>query len=292
MTIGTFDGVHRGHQALLSRLSERARAMGLPSVVVVFEPQPAEYLYPDRAPPRLTTLREKLNVFQEMGIDHVCCLRFNSQLASLSFTEFAEQKLFQGWNARHIIVGRDFRFGRNREGGVEELALLAKARAATTEVFEDFTLDGERVSSTRIRAAEAAGDLILAEHLLGRPASLEGRVVRGHGRGATWGFPTANIALSRKNTALRGVFCVWVQGVGDTQLPGVANLGMRPTVDGKRLVLEVHLLHPAGNLYGKRLNIAFVHKLRDEMKFDTIDDLIARIRADALAARAWFAGLN
>ena len=281
-TIGNFDGVHRGHQAILERLRERASELGLPSCVVIFEPQPREYFAPDQAPARLTRLREKLQLLSEQGVDLVLCLAFNRRLRELSAAEFVHATLVDGLGVRHLEVGDDFRFGCDRAG---DFNFLLKAGAA-----EGFTIEveGERVSSTRLRQVLADGDLDLAQKLLGRPFSITGRVMHGQALGRQLGAPTANIQLKRKNTPLSGVFMVSTEVDGLTQ-PAVANIGMRPSVksDGQPH-LEVHLLNYQGDLYGRLLRVTFHRKLRDEQRFASLEALKTAIEADIAAAREYW----
>lgn len=288
VTIGNFDGVHLGHQALLTQLRRQAQRLNLPSVVILFEPQPGEYLHPETAPARLSTLREKLARVKELGIDYVYCLRFNQSLAIMTADDFARTYFFTRLNMRYLLVGKDFRFGYKRQGDIHLLRQMAEEQGCTVETIQDFTAEGARVSSTRIRHVLAEADLDGAALLLGRAYSLCGRVSRGEGRGRQWGIPTANLSGRRANLPLQGVFCVRVQRQNGQWLDGVANLGRRPTVDGNKVVLEVHLFDFDGNLYGEFLQVFFVHKLRDEKKFSSIGELIAQIQDDIDAAKAAF----
>ncbi|KTC95770.1 bifunctional riboflavin kinase/FAD synthetase [Legionella erythra] len=288
VTIGNFDGVHLGHQALLTQLRRQAQRLNLPSVVILFEPQPGEYLHPQTAPARLSTLREKLARVKELGIDYVYCLRFNQSLATLTAEDFARTYFFTQLSMRYLLVGEDFRFGYKRQGDIHLLRQMAEEQDCTVETIQDFTAEGARVSSTRIRHLLAKADLHGASRLLGRTYSLCGRVSRGEGRGRQWGIPTANLSGRRANLPLQGVFCVRVQRQNGQLLEGVANLGRRPTVDGSKVVLEVHLFNFNGNLYGEFLQVFFLHKLRDEKKFSSIGELIAQIQNDIDAAKAAF----
>lgn len=241
-TIGNFDGVHLGHQHLIKELREKADAMGLPLVLVLFEPQPKEYFQKKQAPARLYTLREKLQPIAACGVDYVYCIKFNTALAQTTAQDFILSYLFDILKVKYLLVGEDFRFGKNREGTVALIQQLS-AQKGTCEVhtYPEFCLLDERISSTRIRAALQQGDLLLAKHLLGRPYGMCGRVIKGDGRGRQWGIPTANIGLHREALALSGVFVVQVKW-NNRVAYGVANLGNRPTVDGTKNVLEVHLL--------------------------------------------------
>ncbi|TCD18366.1 bifunctional riboflavin kinase/FAD synthetase [Pseudomonas sp. IC_126] len=287
-TIGNFDGVHRGHQAILARLRERAAEFGLPSCVVIFEPQPREYFSPDKAPARLTRLREKLQLLAEQGIDRVLCLAFNRRLREMSAAEFVHATLVEGLDVQHLEVGDDFRFGCDRAGDFNFLLKAGAAEGFSVEAATTIEVEGERVSSTRLRQVLADGDLALAERLLGRPFSLAGRVMHGQALGRQLGAPTANVQLKRKSTPLSGVFMVST-GVDDVLQPAVANIGMRPSVesDGKPH-LEVHLLNYQGDLYGRQLRVTFHRKLRDEQRFASLEALRTAIEADIAAAREYW----
>ncbi len=285
-TIGNFDGVHRGHQAVIAQLREQADALGCSATVITFEPLPHEYFLGDQAPGRLTPLREKLVLFDRLGIDQLLCLPFNASLANLSAEDFIQQVLVDGLHIRRLVVGDDFRFGKGRSG---DFALLQRAgRAQGFEVVDTRTHvcdEGERISSTRIRKALAQGDFALAEQLLGRPFTMSGRVIHGDKRGRTIGFPTANIRANHPVSPLRGVFAVHVEGLGN----GVANVGTRPTFDGKHYLAEIHLLDFTGDLYGQRITVQWQKKLRDERKFENFQALVAQIEKDIAAARQYFA---
>ncbi len=288
-TIGNFDGVHLGHQAVLGQLAEKAEQLGLPTTVVTFEPHPQEWFFPDRAPPRLTRLREKLTALRRYSVDRVLVLRFDARLAAMEAAAFVERILVGGLGVRHVVVGDDFRFGRNRAGDFAFLRAMGARHGFDVVAMHSFRIDGERVSSTRIREALAAGDMDTAEKLLGRPYRMCGRVAHGDRRGRDIGFPTANLHLHRRASPVLGVFAVEVFGVPGEPVPGVANVGVRPTVDGTRALLEVHLLDFAGDIYGRYVQVDFLHKLRDERRFASFDALRAQIRRDVEAARAWFA---
>lgn len=286
--IGNFDGIHRGHQALLTALREKSIEEDRPSWVILFEPQPAEYFYPESAPARLTSLREKLAFIARFQIDTVVCLRFNTLLAKMDAQDFADHYLFGSWNVQSLLIGRDFRFGAARKGNGALLQQMAASRNATVQIFDDVWIQGARVSSTRVRAALACADFSCVERLLGRTYSLSGRVVRGAGLGRQWGIPTANIRIGRRRAALQGVFCVSVLRASGERLSGVANLGYRPSVDGLRMSLEVHLLGCNVDVYAERLQVFFLHKLRDEIKFDSLDVLFGQIEKDIQAALLFF----
>ena len=289
-TIGNFDGVHRGHQAILKRLRERASELNLPSCVVVFEPQPREFFAPDSAPVRLARLRDKAELLVAAGVDIVLCLAFNRRLRELSAAQFVDQVLIKGLAVRHLEIGDDFRFGCDRAGDFEFLQRSALEHGFTLEAASTIELGGARVSSTAVRQALAEADFALAERLLGRPFTIAGRVLHGQKLGRQLGTPTANIQLKRRRPPLHGVYLVSAKLDGK-RVPGVANIGMRPSVTGDgRAHLEVHLLDYAGDLYGRRLTVEFHHKLRDEQRFASLDALKTAINADITAARAYWLG--
>ncbi len=288
VTIGNFDGVHLGHQAVLGRLAEKADELGLPTTVLCFEPQPMEYFRPEQAPARLTRFREKLLALKRFSVDEVVCLAFNRQLAEMSPQDFIQRVLVDGLRVKYLVVGDDFRFGKDRVG---DFALLQQAglKAGFQVVnMHTFAVQESRVSSTRIREALAEGDMQSAEQCLGRPYRMLGRVAHGDKRGRTIGFPTANIFLHRKKSPVQGVFAVEVFGLNREPVQGVANVGTRPTVDGTRALLEIHLFDFDEDIYGRYIAVDFLHKLRAEKKFDSFDALKAQILQDAEAARAWF----
>jgi riboflavin kinase/FMN adenylyltransferase len=291
LAIGNFDGLHLGHRALLARLTAKARELGLPSAVMTFEPHPRELFSPDQAPVRLTSLREKLGLIEACGVDRVYVCHFNLKLAALGADEFIERLLVQGLAVRHIIIGDDFRFGRGRGGDFATLQQAGSAHGFGVEAMHTIDLDGERVSSSAVREALAAGDLEHAARLLGRPYNIAGRVVQGNQIGRAIGFPTANIQLKRKRVPLSGVFAVEVSGLDKRPLPGAASLGVRPTLgEGLRPVLEVHLLDFDRDIYGRHATVHFLHKLRDEAKFDSLSALAAQIGQDVAATRTYFSG--
>jgi riboflavin kinase/FMN adenylyltransferase len=289
-TIGNFDGVHRGHQAILARLRERAVELGVPSCVVIFEPQPREYFAPDTAPARLARLRDKVALLAAEGVDRVLCLAFNQRLSKLSAAEFVDTILVDGLGVKHLEVGDDFRFGCDRVGDFEFLQQAGLSQGFTVEAAQTVELDGLRVSSTQVRQALANADFALAERLLGRPYRISGRVLHGQKLARQLGTPTANIQLKRRRVPLSGVYLVSVE-VDGKPWPGVANIGVRPTVSGDGSAhLEVHLLDYAGDLYGRRLTVEFHHKLREEQRFASLEALKSAIDADIAAARAhWHA---
>jgi len=287
LTIGNFDGVHRGHQAMLSRLSEAAEDLALASAVVTFEPHPREFFAPESAPARLSTLRDKLERFASDGVARVHVARFDASLAQLSAEEFIDQVLVRKLRVGWILVGDDFRFGRDRAG---DLALLRKKAADySVEAMTTVTIDGERASSSAVRSALAVGNLGHAANLLGRPYAMSGRVAHGDKLGRDLGFPTANVVLRRK-PALSGIFAVRVRGLGGEARAGVASLGVRPTVkQGARPLLEVFVFDFDEAIYGRRIAVEFLHKLRDEERYADLDQLTRQIRVDVAQARDYFA---
>jgi riboflavin kinase/FMN adenylyltransferase len=288
-TIGNFDGVHLGHQRVLGQLAERAAELHLPNVVVVFEPQPGEYFAADKAAPRLTRFREKLEALSRYSVDRVLCLPFNAGLAALSADDFIQQVLVDGLGLRYLVVGDDFRFGHGRDGDFARLQAAGEMHGFDVVNMHTFAVDGERVSSTRIRASLVDGDLDGAARLLGRSYRISGRVVHGDKRGRTIGFPTANIFLHRPVSPLHGVFMVEMFGLDREPWPGVANLGNRPTVDGARTLLEVHLLGLDEAIYGRHVHVDFLQRLRPEQRFPSFEDLKNQILADVVQARSLFA---
>ena len=291
LTIGNFDGVHLGHQALLRLLTDKARALGLPAVVLTFEPHPREFFAPQNAPPRLASLREKLLLLDAAGIDMTRIVRFNARFAALSAEQFIDRVLVESLQVRHLIIGDDFCFGAGRKGDFAMLKAAGERRGFVVEAMPTHSFNGERVSSSAVRDALAQGCLDRAARLLGRPYSIAGRVVHGEKIGRTIGFPTVNIQLKGRQPPLSGVFTVEVEGLAAAPVAGVASVGVRPTVDGSgRPTLEVHLFDWTADCYGAHLRVHFLRKQRDEEKYDSLDALSAQIALDACNARAWFAG--
>jgi len=286
LSIGNFDGVHRGHQAMLQRLVEAGEDLELPAAVLTFDPPPREFFAKQAAPPRLSSLRGKLEQFAARGVARVYVARFDARLAGLAPTDFIEQILVQKLGVRWVLVGHDFRFGRGRAG---DLGLLrAAARRFSVEAMPTVSVGEERVSSTAVREALARGELEHATQLLGRPYSITGRVAHGDKRGRNLGFPTANVPLRHK-AALSGVFAVRVHGLGDIARAGVASLGVRPTIRaGAKPLLEVFVFDFDEAVYGRRVTVEFLHKLRDEERYPDIDTLVRQMRVDADQAREYF----
>jgi riboflavin kinase/FMN adenylyltransferase len=286
-TIGNFDGLHRGHQEVLGQVARKAAELALPSAVISFEPHPQEFFRPDEAPARLSMLREKLEGMAALSVDRLLVLRFDQHLAGLSAEAFVERVLFSGLQVRYLVIGDDFCFGRQRAGNYRLLEEMGRRLGFSVAHTNSYEIDGERVSSTRVRSALAAGDLSLTERLLGRPYTVTGRVVHGDARGRTIGFPTANVPLRRSTSPVRGVFAVRLHGAAAHPLAGVANAGNRPTVDGgRRTLLEVHLFDFDGDLYRRRVAVELVSRLRDERRFASLEALRAQIEVDAQQARA------
>ncbi|MEQ1560213.1 MAG: bifunctional riboflavin kinase/FAD synthetase [Methyloglobulus sp.] len=290
LTIGNFDGVHLGHKAVIEKLAERGKTLGLPVVVMIFEPQPMEYFLRSNAPARLTRLREKINQLAKLPVDDLVIVRFNKQLADSDAEQFIEQALVNGLNVKHLVIGDDFRFGKDRRGGFAMLKDKGKACGFEVEDTGSLQVHGQRASSTLIRNALAAGDLQQAAAMLGYPYSVCGRVIHGNKRGRTIGYPTANISLSRKNAPISGVFAVTVTGVDDLAIEGVTNVGVRPTVDGSnKVVLEVHLFDFKKDIYGYHVTVHFKQRIRAERRFQTVDELKEQIENDVAEAKKIFA---
>ncbi len=288
VTIGNFDGVHRGHQHLLRRFVATAAERGLPAVVILLEPQPNEF-FPNRPTvARLTRLREKLPLLAECGVNYVLAIHFNQDFSKISAQAFVEQVLLQQLQARYVLLGDDFHFGYRRQGNFALVAQLGQKHGFEVDNINTVQHQGERVSSTAVRQALAAGELSLAEQLLGRPYGMYGRVAHGDKRGRIIGFPTANIYLHRKLTPITGVYCVKVYGLKDELIYGVANVGNRPTVDGTRTLLEVHLFNFDEEIYGHYLRVDFMHKLREEKRYNSFELLKQQILLDAENAKNYF----
>lgn len=283
--IGAFDGVHLGHRAVLARVRERAQASGLQSIAVSFEPLPREFFAHARKVPRLSSAREKIARFAAAGIDRMLLLRFNAALAAMSAQDFIERVLVGRLNAMEVWVGEGFRFGHARGGDLELLQRMGKRLGFSAQALEPVVFEGERVSSSAIREALAGGSFAVAAHWLGRPFAIGGHVARGQQLGRKLGYPTANVHLGRRTAPVEGIFAVRVAGVRAQPMPGVASLGVRPTINGREPLLEAHVFDFDGDLYGKRIEVEFVEKLRDEEKFPDLDAMVRQIDRDASAAR-------
>lgn len=288
VTIGNFDGVHRGHQVILGGLKEAGQRLGLPDTVMIFEPQPLEFFQGEQAPARLMNWRDKIDALAATGVERVLCVRFDEKFRGLTARQFVEKLLVQGLGCRHLVIGDDFRFGCDRGG---DFAMLQAAGAEFGFAVRNTTtveVAGERVSSTRIRAAIKAGDFALAETLLGRSYSVSGHVVHGDKIGRGLGVPTANIPPRRLHSPLSGIYTVTVEGVAAEKVYGVSSVGRRPTVNGKDERIETYLLDFNADIYGRRIRVTFHHKLREELKFDSLDSLKAAMEKDIADARSYF----
>jgi riboflavin kinase/FMN adenylyltransferase len=289
VTIGNFDGVHLGHQQLLAQTCRQAKRLGVSACVMTFEPHAFEFFAKDQVTvPRLTRLREKFVALAENGMDNVIVLPFNQELTSLSASDFVDRIIVNTLSPKHIVVGDDFRFGYKRQGDAQLLAEKGRAYGFGVETLPTVIFDAARISSTRIRQALAVGDHQLANALLGRPYAMLGRVVHGDKLGQKLGFPTANLYLHRRLTPVHGIYTVLMTGVADKPWPGVANVGTRPTVDGTKTLLEVHLLNFNQDIYGRHVQVIFCEKLRDEERYANLDLLQAQIAKDVISARNYF----
>jgi len=285
VTIGAFDGVHRAHRQLLITIGQRARLLNLASVVISFEPLPREYFLRDQLLPRLSSAREKFELIKACDIDHVVLLRFNARLASMSAEDFITRILIERLKMREIWVGEDFRFGQWRHGDFGLLKKMSASLGFHAETFAPFLMEGERISSSQIRERLACDDYVGAADLLGRPYSISGKVVRGEQLGRKLGYPTANLRLHRRKSPVEGIFAVRVHGVETQPMPGVASLGTRPTINGTEPLLEAHLFNFDKDIYGKSIEVEFVKKLRNEIKFENLDLMVKQIHRDAEQAR-------
>lgn len=290
LTIGNFDGLHLGHRAVIKKLINRGMELGLPVVIMIFEPQPLEYFLKNNAPSRLMSLREKVLAFTNLPVDHLLILPFNRHLANCDAERFISDILLKKLNIKHLVIGDDFHFGKARRGNFALLKDYGKSYGFTVEDTGCFQADDHRVSSTLIRDALNAGDLTAAECLLGHGYSICGRVAHGDKRGRILGFPTANIKMFRKNTPVNGVFAVTVTGIDNLEFQGVANVGTRPTIDGDtKVILETHLFNFNKEIYGRFVTVHFKHKIRDEMRFSSLDELKTQINKDVLETKKFFA---
>ena len=294
VTIGSFDGVHLGHQAIIRQVAAQAERLRLPAMAVIFEPQPNEFFAGVKAPARLMRFRDKVMALKTAGVRRVFCLRFNHHLSNSSAREFVDKILLEGLGVRHLVIGDDFRFGCDREGDYDLLSKIGAQSGFTVSSSETYCIDGERVSSTRVRQLLATGQFSLAAALLGRPYTISGKVARGQQIGRKLGFPTANLHLHRHRSPLEGVFAVTAALTNakksiTEKFPGVANIGVRPTLGGdNKPLLEVHLLDRDDDLYGAAIDIEFKHKLREEKHFENIEQLKSQIRLDLQTARDYF----
>jgi riboflavin kinase/FMN adenylyltransferase len=290
LTIGNFDGVHIGHQVMLARLRDAARAGGLVPCAMTFEPHPREFFAPDQAPTRLTSLREKLELLCGQGIETTYVMRFDYRFAQIGAEDFIERILVRGAGVRYLLIGDDFRFGARRSGDANVLKQHAARLGYVVEAMTSVVIEGERVSSTAIREALGVGNLARAARLLGRPYSISGRVVRGDGLGRKLGYPTANVQMKHNRPPLTGIFAVEVHGAAEAPLRGVASLGVRPTVKQHGApVLEAYIFDFDREIYGRHVRVDFFEKLRDEEKYQDLATLTRQIDRDAENARAYFA---
>ncbi len=288
VTLGNFDGVHIGHQALLAEVTATARRLNTTSLAMIFEPQPFEFFAREKVAPRLTRWREKFQLLSAYGVDAVLVIRFNAAFAAFTAEQFIQQILVDALAVKAIIVGDDFHFGRQRQGNFALLQQAGNKYDFRVMAMPTIQLNQQRVSSTVVRQALETGDQARVAQLLGRPYTMIGRVVYGDQRGRQLGFPTANIFLHRQATPVQGVYAVRMHGVQKKSLPGVANIGTRPTIDGTKTLLEVHLFDFNQEIYGQHVTVEFCAKLRDEKRFENIGLLKEQIARDALAARHYF----
>ena len=288
VTIGNFDGVHRGHQLVIEQLQRVARATGLPTVVIIFEPQPIEFFAPARAPKRLARFREKIAYLKAQQIDYLLCLHFDEGLAELSAEDFVQRILVDNLNTGHLVIGDDFHFGKNRVGNFDFLRQNCERFGFSVDETETLMHGGSRVSSTRVRECIRNDDFSGAAELLGRPYSLSGRIAHGKKLGRELGYPTINIKMGDKTLIVKGILAVQVKGIDNRPLQGVASIGTRPTINGVDTILEVYILDFNRDVYGYRVVVEFLHKIRNEEKFDSLEELSAHIAQDTEKAKAFF----
>ena len=286
LTLGNFDGVHLGHQQLINHLIEQGKKLNLPTVVMLFEPQPLEFFSKQNAPARLTSFKEKVQLIEKLGIDYIIAVPFTQTFANMSAANFIQNWLINQLQAKYIVIGDDFRFGHERKGDITLLQQYTHNNQFAVESMPTFVYDTLRVSSTAVREALFNSDFKLAHCLLGRHYAIQGKVVHGNALARQLGFPTANIHLNRSKPALQGVYLVKVRNCCDDQhYHGIANIGIRPTIQGKKAILEVNLFDFSGDIYGQYLDVTFVRKLRDEKKFDSLTDLQQQIAQDVCTAQ-------
>lgn len=286
LTLGNFDGVHLGHQQLINHLIKQSKKLNLPTVVMLFEPQPLEFFCKQNAPARLTSFKEKVELIKKLGIDYIIAVPFTQTFANMLAPDFIQDWLINKLQAKYIVIGDDFRFGRERKGDINLLQQYTHNNQFVVESMPTFVWNDLRISSTAVREALFNSDFKLAHCLLGRSYAIEGKVVHGNALARQLGFPTANIHLNRKKPALQGVYFVKVKNCCSNQhYHGIANIGIRPTIEGKKAILEVNLFDFSGDIYGQYLDVIFVHKLRDEKKFDSLTDLKQQIAQDVCTAK-------
>ncbi len=292
VTIGNFDGIHLGHQHVLEQLKSAAVERQLSSIVIIFEPQPIEYFAPDKAPKRLARFREKLDYLKSKQIDYLLCLKFDRALAELYAEDFVKSILINRLNTQHLVIGDDFRFGKNRSGNFQFLLDAGRKFGFSVQNTDTLLIDGARVSSTRIRDCIQSDDFNQAAKLLGRPYTLSGKIAHGKKLGRELGFPTINIKMGDKTLIVKGIFAVSVKGIDNRVLPGVASIGTRPTVNGVDTILEVFILDFDQDVYGYSVDVEFLHKIRNEEKFDSLEELGLHIEQDTIKARQYFEQLK
>jgi riboflavin kinase/FMN adenylyltransferase len=293
LTIGNFDGLHLGHRAVIKKLVERGTSLALPVVIMIFEPQPLEYFLGENAPSRLMCLREKVVQFSKLPIDYLLIVRFNKYFSNFDAEQFIDEVLIKKLNVKHLVIGDDFHFGKARRGNFAMLKEKGEIYGFKVEDTGSYHIDGLRISSTLIRDALLEGDLAKAERLLGHCYSVCGRVAHGDKRGRTIGYPTANIKMFRKNTPVDGVFAVTMTGIDGLEIKGVANVGTRPTIEGgSKVILETHLFDFDKEIYGRYVEVHFKQKIRDEKRFQSLDELKAQIVKDVIETKKFFADFN
>ena len=286
LTLGNFDGVHLGHQQLINHLIEQGKKLNLPTVVMLFEPQPLEFFSKQNAPARLTSFKEKVQLIEKLGIDYIIAVPFTQTFANMSANAFIQDWLINKLSAKYIVIGDDFQFGRDRKGDINLLQQYTQNNQFSVESMPTFVWNNLRISSTAVREALFNSDFELARCLLGRDYAIQGRVVHGNALARQLGFPTANIHLNRKKPALQGVYFVKVKNCCSNQYyHGIANIGIRPTIEGKKAILEVNIFDFSGDIYGQYLDVTFVCKLRNEKKFDSLADLKQQISQDVCTAQ-------
>ncbi len=285
LTVGNYDGVHLGHQQMIGVLKARAAELRSAATVLVFEPSSKEFIDPDGAPPRLTRWREKFLALAAQGVERLVTLRFDERMRAMTPRSFVDELIVERLGTRHMVVGDDFRYGSNAGGTIESLRAAGHEHGFGVEQIAPFCFDGVRVSSTAVRERLELADYPGAARLLGRPYRMIGRVVRGRRLGRALGFPTANLRLMRRKPPVWGISAVWVHGIDSRPLPGVASLGTRPTVNGVEPLLEAHVFDFSGDLYGRAIEVEFVAKLRDEVKFESLDAMMVQMKIDGARAR-------
>lgn len=289
LSIGNFDGVHTGHKKVIEKLALRGKELNLPVVLMMFEPQPLEFFLGDNAPSRLMRLREKVMQFNLLPIDKLLVVKFNQTIANYKAEDFISDILVDKLNVKHLVVGDDFHFGKARHGNFAMLKEKGRLYGFDVEGTQSYFNHGNRVSSTLIRDALTIGDLSIAKKMLGRDYSVCGRVAHGNKCGRTIGFPTVNIRMFRKNTPIKGVHAVTMTGINNKELAGIANVGTRPTVDdGEKVILETHLFDFDKEIYGRYVEVHFKQKIRDEVRFDSIEELKVQIEKDGELAKQIF----